>query len=110
MRADAVFKAVEQGAQLEGGLHVAPPAFDFEELLVAERDVFDGQGRIRAAQQEFAVEAFFGGDRGAVDTQQLGGGGAQEPAQPGGQGSGELGPLGRRQLVGAVDASMASAS
>ena len=39
--ADAVFKAVVDGAQLEGGLHVAPAAFDFEELFVAERDVFD---------------------------------------------------------------------
>jgi hypothetical protein len=41
--ADAVFQAVVDGAQVEDGLHVAPAAFDFEELLVPERDVLCGQ-------------------------------------------------------------------
>src|SRR5512142_43421 len=42
--ADAVFLAVVDRAQVEHALHVPPAAFDFEQLLVAQRDVFDGQG------------------------------------------------------------------
>ena len=44
--ADAVLLAVVDGAQVEGGLHVAPAALDLEQLLVAERDVLGGQGRV----------------------------------------------------------------
>ena len=44
--ADAGFEAVEDGAQLEGGLEVAEAAFGFEEVLVAERDVLGGQVRV----------------------------------------------------------------
>jgi hypothetical protein len=91
VRADAVFEAVVDGAQFEGGLHVAPAAFDFEELLAAKGDVFDRQGRIGAAEQELAVESFFGRHDGTIDAQQSARSGAQEPAQPGGQGAGELG-------------------
>ena len=101
--ADAGLEAVVDGSQFEGGLHVAPAPFDLEELLVAERDVFDRQGRICGAQQELAVETFLGSDRGTVHSQQSGRGGAQEPAQPGGQPAGELGPFGGGELVGAVD-------
>ena len=38
--ADALFFPVVDGAQVDDLLHVAPAAFDFEELLVAEGDVF----------------------------------------------------------------------
>ena len=41
MRADAVFFAVVDGAQIERGLHVAPGALDHDQLLVAERDVLN---------------------------------------------------------------------
>ena len=39
VRADAVLEAVKHGAQLDRGLQVAEPAFGFEQVLVAERDV-----------------------------------------------------------------------
>ena len=38
--ADAAFEVVVDGAQVEGGLHVPPASFDFEELFVAQSDVF----------------------------------------------------------------------
>ena len=38
--ADAVLAAVVDGPQVDDLLHVAPAALDFQELLVAERDVF----------------------------------------------------------------------
>src|SRR6266545_1863473 len=65
--ADAVFEAVVDRAQVQDRLHVAPAAFDLQELLVAHGDVFWGQFRVRAAQQVLAVEACFGLDRGLVD-------------------------------------------
>ena len=40
VRADPVLEAVEDGAQLEDPLEVAEAAFGFEQVLVAERDVF----------------------------------------------------------------------
>jgi len=43
VRADAVLKAVEDGAQLECGLEVAEAAFGFEQVLVAERHVLGAQ-------------------------------------------------------------------
>src|SRR5215211_8086514 len=101
--ADAVFEAVVDGAELEGGLHVPPAAFDFEELLVAEPDVFGGEGGVRGAQQELAVEALLGADGGPVDAQQPAGGAAQEPAQPGGQTAGEAIPGAAGELVASGD-------
>ena len=41
--ADAGLEAVEHGAQLEGGFEVPEAAFGFEEVLVAQRDVFGAQ-------------------------------------------------------------------
>jgi hypothetical protein len=38
--ADAVFEPVVDRAQFQGGLHVPPAAFDLQQLLVAQRDVF----------------------------------------------------------------------
>jgi hypothetical protein len=46
VRADPVFFAVMHRPQVERGLHVTPTAFDLEQLLVAERDVLGGQGRV----------------------------------------------------------------
>jgi hypothetical protein len=40
VRADAVLEAVKDGTQLDRGLQVAEAAFGFEQVLVAERDVF----------------------------------------------------------------------
>jgi len=40
VRADAVLEAVKDGAQLDRALQVAEAAFGFEEVLVAQRDVF----------------------------------------------------------------------
>ncbi len=81
MGADATFEPVEHGPQLEGGLEVAEAAFGFEQVLVAERDVFGGQVRIRGGEQVLAVEAFLGADRGPVDLQVAGGGLAQVAAE-----------------------------
>jgi hypothetical protein len=44
VRADLVFFAVMDGAQVQRGLHVAPGALDLEQLLVAEREVLGCQG------------------------------------------------------------------
>ena len=79
VRADPVFFAVVDRSQIEGGLHVAPRAFDLQELLVAQRDVLDGQGRVGGAQEELAVELLLGLDGGTVDPEQAGLGGADEP-------------------------------
>jgi len=46
VRADAVFFAVVHGPEIESALHVAPRAFDLQELFVAERDVLDREGRV----------------------------------------------------------------
>ena len=48
--ADALFEAVVDRAQVEDLFHVPPAAFDFQELLVAQRDIGRGQVRVRAAQ------------------------------------------------------------
>jgi hypothetical protein len=37
--ADAVFEAVVDRSEVEHGLHVAPAAFDLQQLLTSERDV-----------------------------------------------------------------------
>jgi hypothetical protein len=68
--ADAVLAAVQHRAQVQGGLHVAPAAFDFEHLLVAAGDVLGGQFWVGAAQQVFAVQALLGLDLGLVEAQQ----------------------------------------
>jgi hypothetical protein len=46
VRADAVFLAVADGAQVQRRLDVAPAALDLEQLLVAQRDVLGRQGRV----------------------------------------------------------------
>ena len=43
VRADAVLEAVKDRAELEGALEVAEAAFGFDQVLVAERDVFGGE-------------------------------------------------------------------
>jgi hypothetical protein len=58
---------VVDGSDLEGLFHVAPGAFDFEELFVAEGDLVGGQGVVAARQEELDVEASLGGDLGLVD-------------------------------------------
>src|SRR5712691_671196 len=68
--ADPVFLAVVDGAQLEARLQVAPGALDLEQLLVAERDVLGGEGRVGGAQEKLAVEALLGSDGGPVDPKQ----------------------------------------
>ena len=40
MRADAVLEAMKDGSQLDCALQIAEAAFGFEEVLVAQRDVF----------------------------------------------------------------------
>jgi hypothetical protein len=54
--ADAFFEAVIDRAQVQDLLHVPPAAFDFQELLVAQRDVGGRQVRVRAAQQVLPVQ------------------------------------------------------
>src|SRR5579875_188007 len=70
---DALLAAVEDGAQIEGGLHIPPGPLDLEELLVAERHLFGGGGGVGGPEQELAVEALGGGHCGAVDAQADGG-------------------------------------
>jgi hypothetical protein len=86
-------------------LHVPPAAFDLQQLFVAQRDVFGGQVRVRAAQQVLPVQVRLGRDLLLVDAQQTTGGGAQEAVQPGhgGDPPAQLGPLRRAEGVGAVD-------
>jgi hypothetical protein len=48
--ADAVFEPVVDRAQVEQLFHVAPAAFDLQELLVAQGDVLGGQVRVGGAQ------------------------------------------------------------
>jgi hypothetical protein len=64
--ADAFFEPVVDGAQVEDGFHVPPAALDFQQLLVAQRDVL-GDLRVGAAQQVLAVQVGFGGGLGLVD-------------------------------------------
>ena len=40
---DAVFEPVVDGPEVQRGFNAAPASFDFEELFVTQRDVFDGQ-------------------------------------------------------------------
>jgi hypothetical protein len=104
MGADAVLEAVKHGAQFEGGLHVPPATFDFEEMLVAQRRCPPRTGWGRwCASKEAAIEAFLGAHGGPVDAQQPAGGAAQEPSQPGGQPRSEVDPGGGGRAVGAVD-------
>ena len=79
--ADALFLAVVDRAQVDDLLQVAPAALDFQELLVAERDVLGGQLGVGGAQQVLAVEVLLGLDRGGVDPQQAAGGDAQVAVQ-----------------------------
>jgi hypothetical protein len=60
--ADAWFDAVVDGPEIEGGFEVAEASFGFEEVLVAERNIFCGQVRVGGRQQVLAVESFVGGD------------------------------------------------
>jgi hypothetical protein len=64
---DAWFDAVIDGSRVEGGFHVTEPAFGFEEVLIAERDVLGGQIRIRRRQQILAVDSFLGTHLGEID-------------------------------------------
>src|SRR5712672_3388886 len=68
--ADAFFEPVAGGPQVDDLFHVPPAAFDFQELLVAQRDVLGGQVRVAAAQQVLAVEVFLGLDRGLAGAEQ----------------------------------------
>src|SRR6266545_1962248 len=58
--ADALLLAVVDRAQVDHLLHVAPAAFDLQQLLVAKRDLLGRQVRVRAAQQVLAVEVGLG--------------------------------------------------
>src|SRR5215217_1829575 len=83
MGADTVFEAVIDRAQVEDLFHVAPAAFDFEELLVAQRDVGGRQVRVRAAQQVLPVEVCLGFAPGLIDAQQPARGDPQITVQAG---------------------------
>ena len=54
--ADAVLAVVEHRAQPERALHVAPAAFDGDQLLVGGGQVVGGQGEVGGAQQPLAVQ------------------------------------------------------
>ena len=49
--ADAFFEVVVDRSQVDDLFHVPPAAFDFEQLLVADRDVLGGQVRVGTAQR-----------------------------------------------------------
>jgi len=78
---------------------------DFQELLVAERDVLGGHVGVGAAQEVLAVEVLLGGGLRLVDAEQPAGGDAQEPLQAGagGQGALDLAALGGGEVAGAGD-------
>jgi hypothetical protein len=90
--ADAGLEAVEHRPQFEGGLQVPEAAFGFEEVLVAQRDVFGGQVGVAGGQLVLAVEAFLGGDLLPVDDQTARGQLPQPPAQGGVVAQRALGP------------------
>ncbi|MEU5547907.1 hypothetical protein AB0G85_37305, partial [Streptomyces sioyaensis] len=71
------------GPQVDDLLHVPPASLDFEELLVAERDVFRGQVRVGASQQVLAVEVLLGLDLRGVDAEFAGRGGAEVAVEAG---------------------------
>jgi len=48
---DAFFEVVADRSQVDDLFHVPPAAFDFEQLLVADRDVLGGQVRVGTAQR-----------------------------------------------------------
>jgi hypothetical protein len=81
--ADAFFLAVVDRAQVDDLLEVAPAALDFQELLVAGRDVLGGQLGVGAAEQVLAVQVLLGLDLGGVGAQQPAGGVAQYRFRPG---------------------------
>src|SRR5208337_2428021 len=66
--ADAFFLAVVDRAQVDDLLHVAPAALDFQELLIAQRDVLGGHLGIGGPEQaaggdpQVPVQAGLGGD------------------------------------------------
>ncbi len=62
-----MLEAVKDRAQLERGLEVAEAAFGFEQVLVAERDVFGGEVGVAGGEQVLAVQALLGRDLRAVD-------------------------------------------
>lgn len=103
--ADPVPAAVIDRAQVQDLLHVAPAPLDFQELLVAQRDVLGGQVRVAGAQEVLAVEVRLRLGLGLVHAEQAGGGDAQEPLQAGFAGQGPLDPgtLGLAQRVRAGD-------
>ena len=81
--ADAVLAVVEDRAQPQGALDVAPAALDREQLLVGGGQVVGGERVVGGAQQPLAVQAGLALDGGLVDPQQPARGAAQEAAQPG---------------------------
>src|SRR6266545_4341171 len=103
--ADALFEAVVDRSQLQGGLEGAPAAFNLEQLLVAQGDVLGGKARVGGAEQVLAVQLGFPLDRGGVDAQQPAGRDAQVAVEAGlgGDDPTQLGPLGRVEGVGVVD-------
>jgi len=81
--ADAVLFPVEDGAEVDDLLYVAPAALDFEELPVADGDVLGGHLRVGGAQQVLAVEVLLGLRLRRVDAQEAAGGDAQVAVQAG---------------------------
>ena len=53
---DPVFAVMNDGAEAQGALEVAPTSFDLQELFVGRGQVFGGQGGVAGAQQPLAVE------------------------------------------------------
>jgi hypothetical protein len=80
---DPVFAVVEDRAESEGALHVAPAAFDLQQGLVGGGEVFGSEGGVGGAQQPFAVQVGLAFDRGRVDAKQPAVGAAQVTPQPG---------------------------
>src|SRR5262249_14790760 len=105
--ADAVLAVVEYRPEPQRALHVLPPAFDGDELLIGGGQVVRGQGLVRGAQQPLAVQVLFAADGAAVNAQQPGLGAAQQPAQSGLvlQRSGQLVPPALGPLVRVGDQS-----
>ncbi|WP_405088491.1 hypothetical protein [Microbispora sp. NBC_01389] len=58
--ADAFFEPVVDRPQVDGLLHVAPAALDFQELLVAQGDVLGAEVGVTAAKEVLAVEVGLG--------------------------------------------------
>lgn len=78
MGADAVLAMVIHRSEVDGGLRVALPSFNFEEGLVSESDVLGRERLVGRAEEELAIEFGIPPDGRPIDAQLPRGGATEE--------------------------------